>query len=91
MVTDNEARARLLRILDDAHTFEELDEGITAEHRARTHALFGTVLRFIAEGDASDLDAVLQERLAQVLSRFVESTRALELAGILERGDEPQA
>jgi hypothetical protein len=37
-----------------------------------------------ARSDPSGLDAELQERFAQALSRTVESTRALELAGMLE-------
>jgi hypothetical protein len=82
MPTDDEARARLLRILDDAKTFAELGNGITAV--AGAAAVFGCALRFITEGDASGLDGALQERFAQVLSRFVESPRALHLAGLLE-------
>ena len=84
MLTDREARDRLLKILDDARTFEELGDGITAESGAKAHPLFGCALRFLAEEDPSQLDVDLQERFAQVLSRMVESKRALHLAGVLE-------
>jgi len=53
-------------------------------------ALLEGALRFLEHGDATGLDAELQERFAQVLSRFVESSRALELAGKLEAGDAAQ-
>jgi hypothetical protein len=86
VLSDAEARARLLKILDDSRTFADLDQAITAEHAAKTHALFGDAVRFLAERDASGLDGALRERFAQVLSRMVESTEALKLAGILERG-----
>jgi len=85
MLTDAEARTRLLGILDDAKTFEDLGDGITAAYDAtNTHALFTAALRFIAERDPSGLDGELQERFAQALSRMVESREALELAGVLE-------
>jgi hypothetical protein len=87
MVADAEARVQLLKLLDNARTFDELLEGVTAEYGAKTHTLFGTALRFLAEGDPDCLDDELQERFAQVLSRFVESRRGLALAGILETGD----
>jgi hypothetical protein len=85
MVSDADALARLLQLLDDARTFAELDESLKREQGAPTD-LFARALRFVAEGDPSCLDAPLQERFAQVLSRFVESRRALKLAGILEAG-----
>ena len=76
---------RLLAILDDSKTFESVSHAIRASHAAtETHGLFGSALRFIEETDPSGLDAELQERFAQALSRMVESTRALELAGVLE-------
>jgi hypothetical protein len=85
VLTDQEARARLLKILDDAKTFEDLGKGITAEYAEKeSHPVFGCALRFLAEADPTKLDAGLQERLAQVLSRFVESKEALHLAGVLE-------
>jgi hypothetical protein len=85
MLTDADARSGLLGILDDAKTFEELSDGIHATAATReSHAVFDTALRFITHGDPSGLDAELQERFAQALSRMVESTRALELAGMLE-------
>jgi hypothetical protein len=89
MLTDAEGRARLMKVLDDARTFDELGASITAEYAAKTHELFARALRFLADGDPSCLDAALKERFAQVLSRFVESRRALELAGILEASGEP--
>jgi hypothetical protein len=84
MLTDDEARARLLRILDDAKTFEELEAGITDGQGAKASAIFDRALKFIADGDAGGLDGELRERFAQVLSRFVESRKALHLAGVLE-------
>jgi hypothetical protein len=88
MVTEARARERLLKILDDAHDFGELGAGLAAEHDGNGDALFGAARRFLAEGNAACLDAELKERFAQVLSRFVESRRALELAGILEAGEQ---
>ncbi len=86
MATDAEARERLLRILDDAKTFEDVAGGITAEHGAPgSHALFGFAERFITEQDPSKLDSGVQERFAQVLSRMVDSKEALHLAAVLER------
>ena len=87
-MTDDEARNRLLAVLDKAHTFAELCAAISAEHGAASgRGLFGCALRFLSEGDATVLDAGLQERFARVLSRFVESPRALQLAGVLESGE----
>lgn len=83
--TEGEARQRLFDILDGARTFEELSAGITAAHDAtESHPDFGHVQRFLIKRDPSGLDPALQERLAQVLSRMVESTEALALAGVLE-------
>lgn len=88
MASDDDATVRLLKILDDARTFEGLCDGISGAYgAAHSHPLFGTALRFIADGDASNLGPDLQERFAQVLSRFVESKRALELAAILEAAE----
>jgi hypothetical protein len=86
MVSDAEARARLLKILDDARTFEELSRAVAHEHAAKTHAVFECAARFLAERDPAGLDSALQERFAQVLSRMVESKEALSLAGVLEQG-----
>jgi len=87
-VTDDEARIRLLAVLDKAHTFAELGAAISAEHGAASgRGVFGCALRFLSKGDATVLDAGLQERFAQVLSRFVESRIALQLAGMLEASE----
>lgn len=86
MLTDDDARARLLKILDDARTFDELHGALVAARRADSHGLFDSALRFVASDDAAGLDWPVRERFAQVLSRFVESTRALHLAGVLEAG-----
>jgi hypothetical protein len=84
-LTDADVRARVLAILDDSKTFESLCHGIrTSYATTEGHAVFASALRFIDETDPSGLDAELQERFAQALSRMVESTRALELAGALE-------
>lgn len=88
MDTDDETRRRVLELLDDAHTFDELRRSFEAQISlvAVRPALLDGALRFLEDGDATGLDAELQERFAQVLSRFVESRRALELAGKLEAG-----
>ncbi len=86
MVTEDEARQRLLKILDDATTYDGLARTIEAEHAAKSGAIFGDVVKFFAESDPGGLDGELQERFAQVLSRFVESREALHLAGVLEGG-----
>jgi hypothetical protein len=87
--TEDETRRRLLELLDDAHSFDELRRSFQAQISlvAPRPALLEGALRFAEEGDASGLDAEFQERFAQVLSRFVESKRALELAGKLEADD----
>jgi hypothetical protein len=88
MDTDDQTRRRILKLLDDARTFEELRLGLVRAvplHGTNSSLLAGA-LRFVDDGDATDLDEVLEERFAQVLSRFVESRRALELAGLLEGG-----
>jgi hypothetical protein len=82
-VTDEDARARLVEILVEARTFDELAESITGEFAARSHPLFGDALRVLAEGKPNGLDDPLKETFAQALSRFGDSPRALELAGIL--------
>ena len=87
-MTDAEARSRLLKALDDAHTFDELCASVTAAHGAGGHALFEGALRFLEQDDSAGLDDELQERFARALSRFVESRRALHLAGLLEGGSE---
>ena len=86
MLTDTEARNQLLKILDDSRTFVELDRAIAAERGSNAHDLFGCAARFLADRDPAGLDGALRERFAQVLSRMVESTEALKLAGILEGG-----
>ena len=86
MLNEDEARRRLLQILDDAKTFEELDGAVLVEYAAKTGAVFGSVVKFFAESDPKGLDGPLQERFAQVLSRFVESREALHLAAVLEAG-----
>lgn len=88
MDTDDETRRRILKVLDDARTFEELRSGVVhaVPLHGTTSAVLAGALRFVDEGDASALDEKLEERFAQVLSRFVESRRALELAGLLEAG-----
>ena len=87
MLTDDEARARLLKILDDARTFDDLHAALLATGGAETHVLFGCALRFVANDDPAGLEWAVRERFAQVLSRFVESRRALHLAGLLEAGE----
>ena len=77
-------RSALLKIHDDAKTFEALHELIQREYAAGTGAVFGAAVRFLAESDPSALDAAVQERFAQSLSRMVESDEALRLAGVLE-------
>lgn len=83
MVSDEDARARLVEILIEARTFDELAERITREFAAKTHALFGYALRFLAEGKPNGLDDPLKETFAQELARFGDHQRALELAAIL--------
>ena len=87
MDSDDETRRRLLELLDAAHSFDELERGFRARIGTVPSPLLEGALRFIDAGDASGLDPELEERFAQVLSRFVESRRALELAGKLEAGD----
>lgn len=87
MNTDDETRRRLLELLDDARTFDELERSFRGRIGTDPSPLLEGALRFVEAGDPSGLDAELEERFAQVLSRFVESRRALELAGKLEAGD----
>jgi hypothetical protein len=85
MLTDAEAQKRLLGILDDSKSFESLCHAVRASHAAKeSHPVFAAALRFIEERDPYGLDAALQERFAQSLSRMVESRDALALAGLLE-------
>jgi hypothetical protein len=88
-VTDDDARQALMAILDDSKTFAELAAAVAAAYvENEGHRVFGDALRFIAERDAGVLDADLQERFAQVLSRMVESKEALALAAVLESRSE---
>jgi hypothetical protein len=84
MLSEGDARNRLLKIIDDAKTFEELDERIQDEYATKSDAVFGAAVRFLAESDPSELDDAVQERLAQALSRMVDSEEALRLAAVLE-------
>jgi hypothetical protein len=84
MPSEDDARARLLKIIDDAKTFDELDERIQDEYATKSGVVFGAAVRFLAESDPSGLDASVQERFAQALSRMVDSEEALRLAAILE-------
>ena len=84
MPSEDDARARLLKIIDDAKTFDELDERIQDEYATKSDAVFGAAVRFLAENDPSGLDAAVQERFAQALSRMVDSEEALRLAAVLE-------
>ena len=87
MLTDAEARQRLLKILDDARTFDELHAAVVAAAASDPNDLFGRALHFVTADDATGLAWAVRERFAQVLSRFVESRRALHLAGVLEAGE----
>lgn len=82
-VTDEDARARLIEILLEARTFDEVWGRITAESAAESHPLFRDALRFLAEGKPNSLDDALKESFAQALTRFADTPRAVELAGIL--------
>ena len=82
-VDDEDARARLVEILVEARTFDELSARITAEFAAKSHPLFGYALRLLAEGKAGGLDDPLMETFAQALARFAAAPRAIELAAIL--------
>ena len=84
VLSEAEARARLLKIIDDAKSFEQLAEHVRAEHEAKSGAAFGAAVRFLAESDPSGLEFSVQERFAQALSRMVESEEALRLAAVLE-------
>lgn len=84
-VTDEDARARLVEILIEARSFDELAENITGESAAKSHPLFRDALRFLAEGKPNGLEEPLQETFAQALSRFADDPRAAELAGLLPR------
>ena len=82
-VTNEDARARLVEILVEARSFDELGESITGEFAAKSHPLFREALRVLAEGKSNGLDDPLKETFARALSRFPDSPRAVELAGIL--------
>ncbi len=84
-----DVRVRLLKLLDGARTFDELRVALVGEVPLddAEPPLVRCALRFVTSGITSGLDDELRERFAQVLSRFVESTRALELAGMLEAGE----
>ncbi|HSU39730.1 MAG TPA: hypothetical protein VLJ38_09180 [Polyangiaceae bacterium] len=82
-VTDDDARARLVEILLEARTFDEIWGRITAESAAESHPLFRDALRLLAEGKPNSLDDPLKESFAQALTRFPDNPRAVELAGIL--------
>jgi hypothetical protein len=82
-VDDEEARARLVEILLEAATFDELSERVTAEFSAKSSPLFGYALRLLAEGKPNGLDDPLMETFARALERFTDAPRAAELAAIL--------
>ncbi len=82
-VTDEDARARLVELLLEARTFDDLWASVTAESAVPSHPLFRDALRFLAEGKPNSLDDPLKESFAQALDRFADNPRALELAGIL--------
>jgi hypothetical protein len=82
-VSDEDARARLVEILLEAETFDEIWGRITAESAGESHPLFRDALRFLAEGKPNAFDDPLKESFAQALGRFADDPRALELAGIL--------
>jgi hypothetical protein len=79
----------VLKVLDDAKTFEALQRGLwgIVEFGLRAPDVENAAMRFVFKGDPSNLDDELRERFAQVLSRFVESREALSLAGMLEAGE----
>lgn len=87
MLSDDDARQLLLKILDDARTFDELHAALVAAAGSEPHPVFGFALRFVTDDNPTGLEWAVRERLAQVLSRFVESRRALHLAGVLEAGE----
>jgi hypothetical protein len=82
-VTEEDARARLVEILVEARSYDELSESITGEFAAKSHPLFGAALRLLAEGKPNGLDDPLQATFAQALERFTDNPRAIELAGLL--------
>ena len=84
MLSEADAHVKLLKLIDAAKSFDELAVFIREGYAARGGATFGAALRFIAESDPSGLDAEVQERFAEALSRMVESPDALRLAGVLE-------
>lgn len=82
-VTDEDTRARLVEILIEARSFDELAESITGEYAANPRPVYGYALRFLAEGKPNGLEEPLQETFAHALARFDDTPRALELAGVL--------
>jgi hypothetical protein len=82
-VTDEDARARLVEILLESPTFDELGESITGEFAAKSHPLFREALRVLAEGKPNALDDPLKETFAEALARFTNTPRAVELAAML--------
>lgn len=87
MLSDDEARQLLLKMLDDARSFDALHAALVAAAASEHHRLFGFAVRFVTDDDPAGLEWSVRERFAQVLSRFVESRRALHLAGVLEAGE----
>jgi hypothetical protein len=82
-ITAEDARARLVEILIEAQSFDELAESVALEYGADPHRIYGYALRFITEGKPNGLDDGLVETFGRALSRFSENHRAVELAGIL--------
>lgn len=82
-VTEEDARARLVEILIEAATLDELMERVAAEYGANPHASYGYALRFVTEGKANGLDEGLIPTFERALGRFADNPRAVELAGIL--------
>ncbi len=83
-VTDDDARARLIELLIEGKTLDEIAEGITGEAAAKSHPLFSDALRFLAEGTPNALDESLREVFARELRRFPDDPRAVELVGVLQ-------
>jgi hypothetical protein len=74
-VTDDEARSRLLAILDGAVRFKALADAIEAAYAAPDgHVIFGQARRFIETRDPSGLDAGVRARFAKALSRMTDET-----------------
>ncbi|HTQ07176.1 MAG TPA: hypothetical protein VMI54_25140 [Polyangiaceae bacterium] len=71
-VSEEDARARLVEILIEARTFDELVEKIAGESAAHSHPLFKDALRFLAEGKDGALEESLRVVFSQTLSRLKE-------------------